>query len=250
MAYLYNTERAPKTISTYISAIGYIHKILNLPDPSNSFIVSKLIAGAHRTKPSFDLRLPITIQILDKLVDAVQHAAANIFEITLFGAMFLFAFYTFARIGELTIQNNSKNQVLQFQDISFGGTSTNQTVTVTFKTYKHNTTGTAHMISFSRGHTVHDPVQSLLKFTKLRGNKPGPLFCMLSGDAVKRHAFDTVLHKTLKFCRLDSTRYKGHSFRIGAASYRSEQGDTDSQIRSLGRWNSNAFLKYIRTYNT
>lgn len=102
VAYLHKLERAPKTISTYISAIGYVHKMLNFPDPSNSFLVSKLIAGSYRARPSFDIRLPITLSILDKLIDALEYTASNWFDIILFKAMYLFAFYTFARIGEIT----------------------------------------------------------------------------------------------------------------------------------------------------
>ena len=38
-----------------------------------------------------------------------------------------------------------------------------------------------------------------------------------------------------------------HSFRIGAATWAAAKGFTDTQIRQLGRWKSNAFLNYIRT---
>ena len=51
---------------------------------------------------------------------------------------------------------------------------------------------------------------------------------------------------SLKAFGLDSTRYKSHSFRISAASFAAERGMSDAQIRALGRWKSNAFLKYIR----
>ncbi len=40
---------------------------------------------------------------------------------------------------------------------------------------------------------------------------------------------------------------KGHSFRIGAATFAAERGFSDAQIRSMGRWQSDAFRKYIRT---
>ena len=44
-----------------------------------------------------------------------------------------------------------------------------------------------------------------------------------------------------------STRYKGHSFRIGAATFAAECGFSDAQIRLMGRWQSDAFRKYIRS---
>ena len=58
------------------------------------------------------------------------------------------------------------------------------------------------------------------------------------------HTFRLSL--AIKYCGLDPSRYKGHSFRIGAASLAADAGMSDAQIRALGRWQSNAFHKYIR----
>ena len=38
----------------------------------------------------------------------------------------------------------------------------------------------------------------------------------------------------------------GHSFRIGAATTAAEKGVEDSLIKTLGRWESNAYQTYIR----
>ena len=67
------------------------------------------------------------------------------------------------------------------------------------------------------------------------------------GKAISRTFFIAQLNAALKFNNLDSSLYKGHSFRIGAASWAAAKGFSDSQIRLLGRWKSNAFLRYIRT---
>lgn len=50
------------------------------------------------------------------------------------------------------------------------------------------------------------------------------------------HSYDTL-------CGLDPARYKGHSFRVGAASYAVEQGLSDSQIRTLG-----SRMRFISTF--
>ena len=53
--------------------------------------------------------------------------------------------------------------------------------------------------------------------------------------------------RCLKFCGLDTSRYKGYSFRIGAASHAADKGFSDAQFRTLGRWKSDAFHLYIRS---
>ena len=90
------------------------------------------------------------------------------------------------------------------------------------------------------------PMQLLLDYLALRGNQQGALFLTQVRTPVTRDAFALQLSEAIRFCGLDPARYKGHSFRIGAASYAAEQGMSDSQIRTLGRWKSNAFHKYIR----
>ena len=242
IAYLHRKGYAPKTMSTFLSAIGYVHKLLNFPDPTSSFVVSKLIAGAYRTRPSFDVRLPITVDILNRLVESLVHTTEGEYDRYLYTAMFLFAFNTFARIGELTSSLNA----LQLHDIEFQGRGFGQSVTVTFRNFKHNLTGRPHSISFQAGPTSVSAVTALTDFLKVRGQQPGPLFCTVLNKPLPRCTFDSQLRRCLRFCDLDATLYKGHSFRIGSTSYRAEQGDSDAQIRALGRWKGNAFLKYIR----
>lgn len=58
--------------------------------------------------------------------------------------------------------------------------------------------------------------------------------------------FTDLLNRSLRTCGLHPALYKGHSFRIGAASFAADRGMSDAQLRALGRWKSNAFLKYIR----
>lgn len=246
-AFLHRKGHAPKTISTYLSAISYIHKMLSLPDPTDSFLVKKLTAGAYRLRPSFDLRLPITIPILNLLIASLDHTASSYFERILFQAMFLFAFCTFARIGEITTSDKS-HTVIQLSDICFYKNKVGKAteVGVTFTEFKHNVSKQAHTISFNDGYAKRSAVQALSDYLNLRGQQQGALFCEQSGKPVARAVFDRQLHRSLQFCRLDSSRYKGHSFRIGAATLKSQQGFSDSQIRAMGRWHSNAFRKYIR----
>ena len=46
---------------------------------------------------------------------------------------------------------------------------------------------------------------------------------------------------------MDPKKYAGHSFRIGAATTASRQGINEATIKMLGRWESSAYLRYIKT---
>ena len=46
---------------------------------------------------------------------------------------------------------------------------------------------------------------------------------------------------------LDVSGYSGHSFRIGAATSAAQAGLGDALIKTLGRWESAAYQRYIRT---
>ena len=41
--------------------------------------------------------------------------------------------------------------------------------------------------------------------------------------------------------------YAGHSFHIGAATTAAERGIQDSLMKTLGRWESSVYTRYIRT---
>ena len=58
--------------------------------------------------------------------------------------------------------------------------------------------------------------------------------------------FVAKLREVLTTIRVDQSQYAGHSFRIGAATAAAMAGLEESTIRTLGRWNSDAFMLYIR----
>ena len=68
---------------------------------------------------------------------------------------------------------------------------------------------------------------------------PGPLFRLADGSPVLRAIYIDKLFMAIRYCGLEPSCYNGHSFRIGAV----DAGMSDSQIRALGRWKSDAFHK-------
>ena len=148
----------------------------------------------------------------------------------------------------MTFVSSNKSNVPQQLDQLTQLVDTNNKVValkLSFRNYKHSYNCPTFSLTISC-QANFCPVNIMLKYSNIRGHQPGPLLISSGGQAVPREMFVDFLFKALVHCNLDPSRYKGHSFRIGAASHAAEQGFTDSQIRIMGRWMSTAFLKYIR----
>lgn len=89
-------------------------------------------------------------------------------------------------------------------------------------------------------------VQSIVAYLAIRGNSPGPLFLLQSGQPLTRTLLTTWLRDILTLADIPGN-YSSHSFRIGAATVAARNGVPDHLIQTLGRWSSNAYRSYIRT---
>ena len=247
IAYLFERNYASSTVNTYISALSYSHKLSGLPDPTRVFYIIQMLKGYGKNRARLDSRLPITLPILQRLIEVSPRLTGSQYQICQFKAMCSLAFFAFLRIGEMTATNNAGGQPLQLQNLAFSYDSGNQVVGIrlTFHDFKHNYNQRPFTLTInSQGSCC--PVQLLLEYFALRGEQGGAIFITKGGLPVTREAFALQLSEAIRLCGLDPARYKGHSFRIGAASYAAGQGMSDSQIRIMGRWRSNAFHKYVR----
>lgn len=247
IAYLFNAQYAPSTVTTYISTLGYVHKLRGFPDPSKVFYVSQILKGYGKVGFRLDSRLPITLPILDKLVSSATSLQGSTYQICQFQAMCALAFYAFLRIGEITSVPGGYSNPLHLSQITKIMNPAGFLIAfkLTFGDFKHSYKERPFSIVVSR-QTHSCPVELLSKYLAMRGSRPGPIFITVDGLPVSRSTFSNQLATAIQLCGLPPARYKGHSFRIGAASHAAEHGFTDTQIRLLGRWKSNAFQKYIR----
>ena len=218
-------------------------------DFSNHFIIKKLLAGVQRSRKAPDVRLPITYDILIKLIDTLDHVLPSHYQCTMFRAMFLLAFSALLRIGEICPYTMKDfNNVLQVKDCEFKSTKKGvKSVVITIRNFKHNVGKRPFIISIPGNRTSKFClVESLKDYLKLRGLQPGPLFAFGKNIPVTRQVFSSNLKLCLTWLGLDTKLFKGHSFRIGAASFLASRKFTDSEIQRIGRWNSDAFRRYIR----
>ncbi len=81
---------------------------------------------------------------------------------------------------------------------------------------------------------------------QIRGVDQGPLFRDVLGRPILASRVSAILKKALSQAGLDPTSFGTHSFRIGRCSDLAKGGASEAQIRFLGRFHSDAFLKYVR----
>ncbi|XP_031552422.1 uncharacterized protein LOC116289613 [Actinia tenebrosa] len=249
VAYLSDSGYAASTALTYISAIGYVHRLSSLPDPSKSELIRLALRGYAKQKTPGDARLRITLPILEQLLSAFDHTISSTYKGNLMKAMSVTAFFAALRIGEITIRNPTcVRNLIQLDQISFKRNRLGQVeaMQLSMKFFKHSDTSCPVVLSICPEKPVC-PLSILALYLSLRGYTNGPLFCWPDNSPVRRQFFVNALNNALGFCGLDHKDYKTHSFRIGAASWAAEKGMSDSKIKLFGRWKSSAFVRYIRT---
>ncbi|CAH3188004.1 unnamed protein product, partial [Porites evermanni] len=102
IAHLYSLKYAASSVTSYVSAISYVHQLAAVDDPTKAAIINQLLKGYRKLAPTTDIRLPITLPILNKLLGSFQHTVSSAYQIHLLSAMCAIAFFAFLRIGEIT----------------------------------------------------------------------------------------------------------------------------------------------------
>ena len=247
IAYLYDRPYAPSTVSRYVSVLGYFHKLSGFPDPTKAFFIVQMLKRYGKLGCRLDSRLPITLPILHRTLESSVQICYTPYDSCLFRAMCLLAFFACMWVGEFTWKTpRERGSLIQLHQLTQLVDANQRVISLkfTFLDFKHN----YNQRSFSviNRHNNFCPAQIILDYLSHRGSGPGPLFCLADGFPVLRAVFVDKLSMAIGYCGLDPLRYKGHSFRIGAASYAADAGMSVSQIRALGRWKSDAFHEYIR----
>jgi len=99
------------------------------------------------------------------------------------------------------------------------------------------------------GSTGNDlcPVNAMLVYLARRGPQSGPLFLFENGRFLTWDRFVRQIKSALMAAGVSCKHYSGDSFRIGAASTAASRGIPEATIKTLGRWESSAYLLYINS---
>ena len=171
LTYLKIQGFASSTITTYVSAIGYVHKFHSVTDPTASFVVQRCLAAVNKHFGSADARLPITQFLLSRLILATDNIITSSYQATLFKAMLSVAFYGLFRIGEITVQKSGDISLL-FENIKIH----QDRIVIKITTFKNNKSSQPFEIVLHNQSNVTCPYSLLIQYLELRGSHPGPLF--------------------------------------------------------------------------
>jgi hypothetical protein len=164
---------------------------------------------------------------------------------------FVVAFYGFLRCGEFTVHDATlfdKEFNLCLSDISVQS----DYAVIHLKHSKTDPFRNGVDIQLHRlNHELclYTPLNNYLMLRKAKGflQSYDPLFINESGQALERNFFISKLKHLLDLCGHDSQLYNGHSFHIGAATSAGKNNIEDHLIKTLGRWNSSSYCRYIKT---
>ena len=159
-------------------------------------------------------------------------------------------FFGFMRAGEFTcpsISHFDPESMLSTEDVSVDQHQAPTLLCVKLKRSKTDPFRVGVDIFIGRTGNTLCPVAAVLAYLAIRPQLPGPLFIFRDGSYLTRDRLVVHLRAGLRQAGIDPSRYSGHSFRIGAATTAAQAGVEDTFIKMLGRWESAAYQKYIRT---
>ena len=185
-----------------------------MPDPTQHFVIKKLLAGALKLAGKPDTRLPITPRVLCHIVDSTQFIATSAYLRYMLQSMFLLAFHAFLRIGKITVHPQTRSEsVIQWADV----TISHSHIVLVLCHFKHSTYGRPVTLYISQRHNKYCPVQALSQFLKVHGPFNGPLFAFANDSPVSRAYFGQYLRKALQWVGLDPSKYKAHRLWTGGS---------------------------------
>ena len=251
--------KSAATVRTYLSGISAAHKIKNWQDPTDNFLIEKLLKGLAKESKSKDTRYPITLQRLESLVGCLHAICHSKYEESLFKAAFTMTFAGCFRMSELIGQGKRLEEVggrsgLLMIDIK----ALFPTIRLKLRGSKTDQYGIGQMVEMQPmpANKSVCPVMALADYLTRRPGStgamvpepgtPGSLLIHKDGSKLSRYQFQAVIKKAAMYLGWPPEAYSSHSFRIGAATSAAMRGDSAQEILTLGRWKSEAFKAYCR----
>ena len=235
--------------------ISVCDKTLPQGDPfiGNPFPLLQYVLRGIKRSPVHSRRLPrmpITPTILRAPKDQWATASLRDTDFVMLWAACCMGFFGFMRAGEFSVTHVSEFDPASSLCLGDIAVDRHQDLSVVQVRLKQSKTDPFHRgVSIYLGRTQTDlcPVVAILAYIAVRPAVNGPLFVFKDGSFLTRDRLVSAIRRALSAAGINTTGFSGHSFRIGAATTAAVVGVEDSTIKMLGRWESSAYQRYLRT---
>jgi hypothetical protein len=247
------------TIKSYLCAIKYFFARSGSPDPltftgGQSFTQLQLVLrGVRKVQGSVtNKREPVTIDLLSSMIRVLGRGLYGPYMDSLLTAAFLLAFFGFLRCSEFTTISDHFDPVFHLTMSCVSIVSLPQKML-------YLSLHASKTDPFRKGVTIKIfplnnylcPIQAVTKFLtwrkSLTSSPNSPFFLTTSGTPLTRKVFTNCLQGVLQCVGQGVAGIKPHSFRIGAATSAAKANIPDHLIKTMGRWSSDCYLRYIHT---
>ena len=245
-----------QTIKCYLSAVRHLQIEHGRGDPFLASMpkLEQVVKGikGHQAKQGSQgsrTRLPVTPEVLKKIRSALSQQPSDFNNIMIWAACCL-CYFVFLRSGEICVPLRNEYDAgahLSHGDVAVDSQSKPTLLAVKIKASKTDPFRKGVRIFIGRTDCDLCPLAAVLAYLAVRGDAEGPLFRFANSNPLSRDAFVREVRRALSVAGVNADLYSGHSFRIGAATVAAAAGIEDSTIMTLDRWNSSAYLRYIRT---
>ena len=169
-----------------MSALGYCHKLLGFPDPTKAFFIVQTLKGYGKLGSRLDSRLPITLPILNRILESSVEICCTPYDSSLFRAMCSLAFFTKMWVGEFTWTTiRERGSLIQLHQLTrlVGANQRAISLQLTSPDFKHNYNQRPFSVVINHCNNFC-PVHIILDYLSPRGSGPGPLFCLADGSSI------------------------------------------------------------------
>ena len=243
------------TIKLYLCGIRHAYMVQGVTSPFVNMNFQRLHAALTGIKRIQGLnrnpKMPITGNILFQLCQRIEKGFFDMYTNALMTAMILLAYFGFLRCGEFTVHNKfAHDENLTLNDIVIN----DDHLSVFLKQSKTDPFRKGVSLLVFKTNLSLCAYESIVKYKQIRGSHfPNsvdmnePFFVTNFGKPVTRKFFIEKLKLLVGSIGLDSSKFSGHSLRLGAATHCALHRIEDHLIQKLGRWSSNCYQSYIDT---
>lgn len=253
------------TCKVYLTAVinQHIERGFNSPLENAPPMLDRLFAGIKRLSAYTDdinnskkPKLPITTDMLRLMSRQLNpHVRCD----SLVMAMIWVATSAMLRISEFTSDHKNNDRLLSMNQLTFIDEQDKTIECINIHQHSKIKRAILHLhqsktdpfrkgvdIIIASAEAIQALTQYLMHTQQENQGKRSPLFRFPDGNPINRQWFMKQVSILLSNAGYNSSNYSSHSFRKGGAVSLLHNGVSDSIIRQMGRWKSDAFHLYLR----